>query len=415
MFAADSRCNVRSTAGRIHDMDAMDQIASRLVASAVGVQPLVSVLRAISRGDAEGNAVTRASLSERLDLSPATISKAVTDLVDRSAPLVAEHAGWPDGGRKQKLLSLNDEKYSVVGIQIEDQAGHPTRLVGAESRLDGSVLSASSREVSDDDPDSVSDQLTQLATAMIATAQGRPRTVLGVAIRLGGQIHEGRVVRSVNTGWNGLDLGPKLQAELGLATVVENKVTSLMVLDHLSTQRTAQWPNRALVAVFDAGVGGALVIDGRVYRGAHGLAGKLSHLRVDYSDTAAMCRCGQRGCLETQATPTAIRSAVASGLDEGDAYAAAGTALGRALVDVIQVADVGHIRLLVPVDYRPADQPSAQHLHTNLDVELDRLFSPESRPDFVFDYFDAKSLATQHASAASAIVIEALIDRVLGR
>jgi predicted NBD/HSP70 family sugar kinase len=396
-------------------MDAMDHIATRLASSAVGVQPLVAVLRAISRGDDDGNAVTRASLSERLGLSPATISKAVTDLVDRSTPLVAEHAGRPGGGRKQKLLSLNDEKYSVVGIQIEDQPGQATRLVCAESRLDGSVLAASSREVTDDDPGSVSDRLTELATDMIATAQDRPRTVLGVAIRLGGQIHDGRVVRSVNRPWDGLDLGPKLQAELGLTTVVENRVTSLMVLDHLTTQRTAQWPHRALVAVFDAGVGGALVIDGRVYRGAHGLAGKLSHARVDYSDTARVCRCGQRGCLETLATPSAIRAALASGVNEGDAYAAAGTALGRALVDLIQVADVGHIRLLVPVEYRPAEQSSAQRLHASLDVELGRLFSPDSRPDLVFDYFDVKSLAKQHASAASAIVIEALIDRIQGR
>jgi predicted NBD/HSP70 family sugar kinase len=128
-----------------------------------------------------------------------------------------------------------------------------------------------------------------------------------------------------------------------------------------------------------------------------------------------VCRCGQRGCLETLATPSAIRAALASGVNEGDAYAAAGTALGRALVDLIQVADVGHIRLLVPIEYRPVEQSSAQRLHASLDVELGRLFSPDSRPDLVFDYFDVKSLAKQHASAASAIVIEALIDRIQGR
>jgi predicted NBD/HSP70 family sugar kinase len=393
-------------------MSAIDEIAARLASSVVGVSPLVRVLRAIARGDADGSALTRATLSETLDLSPATISKAVTDLVNRSMPLVAENDGRPGGGRKQKLLSLNDEKYSVVGIRIEDSQQPVTRIVGAETRLDGIVLAETTRELSGDDPATVVAELADLAHDMITTAQHRPRTVLAVAIQLGGQIHKGRVIRSVNSAWDGLDLGPKLQAELGLTTIVENEVTSLIVLDHLRTQHTARWPNRALVRLFDDGVGSALVLGGLVYRGSHGLASELGHVRVDYAKTAPKCRCGQRGCLDAQATPSAIRAAVASGRSIEDAYAAAGTALGRALVNLIHVVDVGHIRLLVPEDYQPSREPAAQRFHDTLDTELGRLFSPDVRPDIAFDYYDPKSVAAMHASAMSAVAIEALIDRI---
>jgi transcriptional regulator of PTS gene len=396
-------------------MSAMDEIATRLASSVVGVGPLVRVLREIARGDADGNPLTRASLSETLELSPATISKAVTDLVNRSMPLVAENDGRPGGGRKQKLLSMNDEKYSVVGIQIEDRPGQPTRLVGAETRLDGGILAEKSLELAHDDPTSVVADLADLAHDMIATAQARPRTVLGVAIQLGGQIHKGRVVRSVDTTWDGLDLGPKLQAELGITTVVENEVTSLMVLDHLTTRNTKQWPHRALVRLFDDGAGSALVMGGLVYRGSHGLASELGHVRVDYAKNAPKCRCQQRGCLDTQATPSAIRAAIDSGASAGSAYGTAGTALGRALVNLIHIADVGQVRLLVPADYDPKKQSAAQKFHANMEIELSRLFSPDALPDIAFDYYDAKSLAAQHASAMSSVVIEALIDRIFRR
>ncbi len=392
-------------------MTSMDEIATRLASSVVGVKPLVRVFQGIARGDANGNVQTRASLSETLDLSPATISKAVTDLVNRSMPLVIETDGRPGGGRKQKLLSINDEKYSVVGIQIEDRPGQPTRLVGTETSLDGGVLIETSRELAHDAPSTVVAELTDLAQDMIATAHARPRTVLGVAIQLGGQIHKGRVVRSVNTDWDGLDLGPKLEAELGLTTVVENEVTSLMVLDHLQTHHA--WPNRALVRLFDDGIGSALVLSGLVYRGSHGLASELGHVRVDYGKNGPRCRCQQRGCLDAQATPSAIRDAVAAGKSAEDAYATAGTALGRALVNLIHIADLGHIRLLAPADYDPDKQAAAQRFHANVDVELGRLFSPDVLPTVAFDYYGSRSLATQHASAMSAVIIEALIGRIM--
>jgi transcriptional regulator of PTS gene len=393
-------------------MGAMDEIASRLSSSVVGVRPLLRVLRAIARADAGRNPVTRASLAESLDLSPATISKAVTDLVDRSMPLVTENDGRPGGGRKQRLLTLNDEKYSAIGIRIEDQGGRPTRLVGAETRLTGDVLYEATRELTSDDPVAVVGQLADLAQHLIVTSQARPRTVLGVAIQLGGQIDGGQVVRSVNTTWDGLDLGPKLEAELGLTTVVENEVTSLIVLDHLTKQRGAGWPNRALVRVYHDGVGGALVINRRVYRGSHGLASELGHVRVDYAQDAPLCRCQQRGCLEAHATPKAISGLIEAGAHPDDAYAAAGTALGRALADLILIVDVGHIRVLVPQEYDPKHEPSATRFHDSLGLELDHLFSPNARPVIAFDYFSTEWLAAQHASAASAIIMEALMSRI---
>jgi predicted NBD/HSP70 family sugar kinase len=49
--------------------------------------------------------------------------------------------------------------------------------------------------------------------------------------------------------------------------------------------------------MLSSGIGGALILGGRLYRGAHGSAGEIGHISVD--ETGPMCRCGSRGCLET--------------------------------------------------------------------------------------------------------------------
>ena len=75
-------------------------------------------------------------------------------------------------------------------------------------------------------------------------------------------------------------------------------------------------PNFAIVAVFDEGVGAALVLDGRLYRGAGGAAGEIGHVAVEFppplsedrpSGFAALCRCGRFGHVEAVATPARLR------------------------------------------------------------------------------------------------------------
>jgi glucokinase len=106
------------------------------------------------------------------------------------------------------------------------------------------------------------------------------------------------------------------------------------------------------------GIAAALVLDGRPWQGAHGLAGELGHVQVD--PAGAPCGCGKLGCLETVASATAIarrysaRIGGGSGLDaaavwtrraQGDVvadtvWAEAIDAMGRVLADTQTTVDV---------------------------------------------------------------------------
>jgi predicted NBD/HSP70 family sugar kinase len=108
-----------------------------------------------------------------------------------------------------------------------------------------------------------------------------------------------------------------------------------------------------IYVMLGSGIGAGLVLDGRVHRGAAGLAGELGHVQVRAD--GAVCRCGNRGCLETVASPVAVAALlerstgtrvslarvlelVAAG-DRGArrAVADAGEAIGRALSMLVNV------------------------------------------------------------------------------
>jgi predicted NBD/HSP70 family sugar kinase len=72
---------------------------------------------------------------------------------------------------------------------------------------------------------------------------------------------------------------------------------------------------RAAVYVqMSSGIGAGLIVDGRPYRGAAGVAGEIGHVTVD--ESGVICRCGNRGCLETVASGPAIVRLVASSRGE---------------------------------------------------------------------------------------------------
>ena len=135
-----------------------------------------------------------------------------------------------------------------------------------------------------------------------------------------------------------------LAARLGLPVTVDNEAT-LGALAHLDLA-----PNLVYVSA-GIGVGGGIVLDGRVYRGARGLAGELGHVVVDRAGPA--CGCGGRGCVERYAgTAALLADAGAADLDAlvdalagGDGRAVAATtraaaALGTGLASVLNVLDV---------------------------------------------------------------------------
>jgi glucokinase len=150
-------------------------------------------------------------------------------------------------------------------------------------------------------------------------------------------------------------LGQRLEDCLGRPAIIENDVRAAAYGLHVRGITTPS-ADLAYLAV-GTGIAAGLVLDGRLYRGARGFAGEIGHAIVD--PAGEPCDCGQRGCLEAEASGLAIGRRAAAGLREGretilrelagstisagDVYAAAaqGDPLGREIAD-----DVGRVLAL---------------------------------------------------------------------
>ena len=107
---------------------------------------------------------------------------------------------------------------------------------------------------------------------------------------------------AVNLDWHDLPLGPQLESRLGIPAVLENDVRAAALGLH---QRRIFGPveSLALLAI-GTGIAAGVVLDGRLHRGALGLAGEIGHVIVD--PEGPRCACGNRGCLEAVAAGPAL-------------------------------------------------------------------------------------------------------------
>ncbi|MGH1525797.1 ROK family protein [Leifsonia sp. L25] len=141
------------------------------------------------------------------------------------------------------------------------------------------------------------------AVARIAELTGLPAggfTSIGIGIPGMVDRASGHVAHAVNLGVERLALGGELEGRLGVGVRVENdvKAAALGAFHVLGLGGTMAYLN------LGTGMAAGIVVDGRLWRGASGVAGEIGHLPVD--PAGALCGCGQRGCLETVASGSGV-------------------------------------------------------------------------------------------------------------
>jgi glucokinase len=176
------------------------------------------------------------------------------------------------------------------------------------------------------------------------------RPLRGVGVSTTGPVdpRTGVLFRPPNTGpgLEGLALGEGLSDALGLPVVVDRDTNAAA----LAEQRygAGRGATNLVYITVSTGVGGAVILDDRLLRGAQGVAGELGHISV--APDGPICGCGRSGCLEAIVAGPALAKAaerttgeqVAAAARSGDRLAravllAAGAALASAAVDVVNI------------------------------------------------------------------------------
>lgn len=218
-----------------------------------------------------------------------------------------------------------------------------TKLAAAVVGPDGAVLAAARlptpRRPDPDDAESLFSALAGLVASVLASAPtGSDPALCGVACG-GPMTPGGEEVSPLNIpGWRGFPLRRRMAELTGLPVTVDNDAKAL-ALGEGWRGAAAGWGD-FIAMVVSTGVGGGIVLEGRLLNGASGNAGHVGHVNV--VPNGRPCACGARGCLEAEASGTGIAAATGRPAAEaGPAVVArTGRLVGRAVGSVANLLDL---------------------------------------------------------------------------
>jgi glucokinase len=237
----------------------------------------------------------------------------------------------------------------VIGIDIGG-----TKLSAALADLDGSVRKKIRRstETNWTAKENLA-ALREMTQALLELAKRHSADVVSIGIGFGGPVDpvRGIVRRSHHVdGWEGVALGREFEKAFGIRVYVDNDA-NVGALGELAYGAARNRQHVVYVNV-GTGIGGALIMHGRLYHGARGNSGEIGHTTIDRN--GPMCTCGQRGCLEAFCSGPSIRRRAIERLcqaaPESTSLPTGGKAVGVTPEDVFQAAKDGDVVAVELVD-----------------------------------------------------------------
>ncbi len=128
--------------------------------------------------------------------------------------------------------------------------------------------------------------------------------LLGVGIGVPGPVDsKGNVNRCVNLGWGKFNISKELSTLTGLPVTAGNDANVAALGEFW--KGGGQGCNNMVFVALGPGVGGGIVVEGRLLHGAHGAGAEIGHMVLNRNETA-VCGCGKRGCVEQYCSATGI-------------------------------------------------------------------------------------------------------------
>ncbi len=150
----------------------------------------------------------------------------------------------------------------------------------------------------------VSKNIAKLASSLLAKLSLETKDVVGIGMGVPGMIDSetGEVVYANNLGWEHFFVGERVSALTGLSVKIANDANAA-ALGETKFGCGKNYNNTVLVTL-GTGVGGGIIIDGRLFEGNRSAGAELGHSVICAGGEA--CTCGRRGCLEAYASATAL-------------------------------------------------------------------------------------------------------------
>jgi len=283
--------------------------------------------------------ITQPVLTDRVGLGRSVVAQRVGEL--EAAGLVEPAGLGPStGGRAPRRLRLRADAGFVLGIDIATN-----ELLVCLADLAGNLL-GTRHEQSDvsDGPEAIISAVERMGDALLDEAGARDN-LWAVGVGMPGPVaFDDGVASAMPTmpDWDRFPTRARLAARWKAPVWMDNRV-NLSALGERRVNPVAAASRHTIYLGGGESIGAAVVVDGRIYRGSHGLAGEIGHVPVPGAGDAP-CRCGNVGCLDAVAGRAALvrdgRLLAETGQSPALASVLAATGTIRP-VDITMAADKG--------------------------------------------------------------------------
>ena len=244
---------------------------------------------------AELSQTSRAEIAAITELTRPTVSSIVADLIQQN--LVMEvGVGNSDGGKPPILIELNSDSYHLLCLDLGGQV-----FRGALSNLRGKIVIQKELPPELHNGEASIHIVYQLIEWLMEASD---IPILGIGVGVPGLIdpHEGIVHESVNLRWHEFNLRAVLSERYEKPVYVLNDSHAAALAEY--TFGNIDNGNSLVVIKTSRGIGAGIVLGGQPFYGDGYGAGEIGHVVV--ADDGGLCRCGNRGCLETFVNTHAI-------------------------------------------------------------------------------------------------------------
>lgn len=251
--------------------------------------------------------MSRADLVRGTGLSRTTVSSLVGELISAGHVVETADRGRPHkggSGRPPLLVALSTRGGAVAGVDI----GHRHVRVAVADRR-GAVQA---EEVGDVDVDADGHAALDQAARMVRSLAPDDLVAVGMCVPAPLDRGSTRVRTAILPGWRDISPAEDLRNRLGVPVFADNDANlgALAELGH----GAARGATDVVYVKLASGLGAGIVLGGRLHRGATGIAGELGHVQV--REDGRVCRCGNRGCLETLVSAPVLLEVLQPAYDE---------------------------------------------------------------------------------------------------
>jgi glucokinase-like ROK family protein len=270
---------------------------SRLTAPLLVNSAEVEIMRALRR---QGR-ISRSEISNITGWSKAKASQEIRSLVDKGY-LVEVGEGVSQGGRKPRLLRINNQLGYIAGIDIG-----ATSLDIALADVTGLILQRCSEPTDVKlSPEIVFGRCTELLLELIQAQGAAAEQLLGIGIGVPGPVDFARgvlVAPPLMPEWENFPIRDFFKKTFASAFVVVDNDVNIMALGEQRAGDGAGIDHFIFVKI-GTGIGAGIISNGKIHRGSDGCAGDIGHICVDKQ--GPLCACGNKGCLEAMTAGPAI-------------------------------------------------------------------------------------------------------------